>query len=857
MSRRMIALASAVAAAAAVAVVVTLFGSGAQVTLAQVAEAVAKTRSMTCKQIDKAPGVKRAASRVTILDNLVRMDMPDGSYTVMDMNKGKVLAVLASNKTTWLTEGLSMPTGLNLYDMFRSMAEEKSQRLPDETLDGRTMNVFRVDVAERFRNPQTGGPQFSSPRPIKVWVDPKTKLPVRMESAVSDKNKTTEVIYDIEFDRPLDANVFDMTPPKGYKVLDVDDRRSATHKTIKMPFSEVVSAVAKTRSMTGKMTVEFPGKPEKTETIHFSALDDVFRADMPDGTYTIMNPTKGESLCVSPREKKATVMVGLRSQPNAYEMVRNIVQEQSERLPDEMLNGRKTNVFRVNMSEALRKQQMHGERMPPMKVWVDPETKLPVRMEPIPSDKTAFYDLEFDRPLDPALFSMTPPEGYKVTTEGIATKWAPAPDKAELLSPEVKPGVGLGPVKFGMSKDEIIALCGKPDDVQEKHGAINVGYLSRGYAFSVPPTHGGLYTIFCYSQEACAFKIRDFTGKTKEGIGMGSSLKDLEKAMGKPDAMETNGPKTTYVRYTKLGLELTLSDDKVVDFMMKGDLALLAPRVIPGVGIGRVKFGMSKDEIIKICGKPDLVGERGGMISVDYPSRGYGFVVVPRRGGLITIRCISQEDSVFKVRDFAGKTREGIGIGSSLKDLEKAFGKPDRVESNSDAPGATGTNVEYGKLGLQFTLFYDKVVDLSMQADLSLLVPRVTPGTGIGPIKFGMSKDEIVKILGKPEVEEKTTLQYSSRGFALSVSPQRGLLLIDCFSQKTCAFKVHDFAGRTEEGIGIGSSLKELEEAFGKPDTARTEPSTTSKCVSYGKRGLSLTLYDDKVVGFMLSAPRK
>ncbi len=338
-----------------------------------------------------------------------------------------------------------------------------------------------------------------------------------------------------------------------------------------LTFAQVAEQIAKTRSVTCKQTVSIPGKP--AETTHIAILaDGLFRADMPNGDYTVQNMMNGQALCVSPLKKKAIVMLGLGMPSiNLYEMVRNIVSEKSERLPDETIDGRKTNVFRVEADENIRKQARGP--MPPMKVWVDPETKLPIRMAPIAANKeksdVVIYDIVFDEPLDPSRFSLKPPEGYTVTTVGTPATWQQTPPpKKDLLAPEVIPGVGLGPVKFGMSKEEVIKLLGKPD-VEEK---TTIQYSSRGYACSISPRRG-LMMIQCFSQQGFAFKVRDFAGKTKEGIGIGSSLKNLEKAFGKPTAVEHTdqpGATGTYVRYTKLGLDFTLIDDKAVDsFMMQ------------------------------------------------------------------------------------------------------------------------------------------------------------------------------------------------------------------------------------------------------------------------------------------------
>jgi hypothetical protein len=249
-------------------------------------------------------------------------------------------------------------------------------------------------------------------------------------------------------------------------------------------------------------------------------------------------------------------------------MLRNVAGDKSTRLPDETIDGRKANVFRCEPPEEVRKQARgHCE---PMKVWVDPETKLPIRMEPFAQDgkprpEGVMHDFVFDQPLDPALFSFDPPEGYAVTTQGIANL-QPPPDKPELLSPEVKPGEGLGPVKFGMSKEEIVKILGKPD-IEEP---TSLGYPSRGYAFGVSPKRGLILVQF-FSQIACGFKTRDFAGKTKEGIGIGSSLKDLEIAFGKADFIHLNHPDTQCfnVGFNKVGLDVTLWDDKVVSFMLQ------------------------------------------------------------------------------------------------------------------------------------------------------------------------------------------------------------------------------------------------------------------------------------------------
>ena len=112
-----------------------------------------------------------------------------------------------------------------------------------------------------------------------------------------------------------------------------------------------------------------------------------------------------------------------------------------------------------------------------------------------------------------------------------------------------------------------------------------------------------------------------------------------------------------------------------------------------------------------------------------------------------------------------------------------------------------------------------------------------------------MSREKIESLLGKPDGYEadKTYLLYYSRGYVLTVSRRSGLKTINCVSQMLSMNKVRDFAGKTAEGIGIGSSLKEVEKAFGKPDGDEGHDAMNKRLV-YDRRGLEVQFVEDKVI---------
>jgi len=138
----------------------------------------------------------------------------------------------------------------------------------------------------------------------------------------------------------------------------------------------------------------------------------------------------------------------------------------------------------------------------------------------------------------------------------------------------------------------------------------------------------------------------------------------------------------------------------------------------------------------------------------------------------------------------------------------------------------------------------------------------VSPETGIGPVNFGASEDEVVRLLGEPESAEPvrgqeknaTTLSYNARGFSLTVDDRFGLSSIQCLSQAGSGPRVRDFLGATPEGIRIGATPEEVRAVYGEPEAEETA------LLSYGDRGWQFRLHDgyndDRVVSMLITPPR-
>ncbi len=116
--------------------------------------------------------------------------------------------------------------------------------------------------------------------------------------------------------------------------------------------------------------------------------------------------------------------------------------------------------------------------------------------------------------------------------------------------------------------------------------------------------------------------------------------------------------------------------------------------IIPNVSVGKVKAGMTEDDVITTLGEPERI--QGEVLIYD---KRFGFSVVCSRQKIVgAVFCGGGVD-------FKGHTKEGIGIDSSRDDLIKAFGQP-----TSAKPWATDQEqLEYKPIGLTFVLQKGKI----------------------------------------------------------------------------------------------------------------------------------------------------
>jgi outer membrane lipoprotein-sorting protein len=365
--------------------------------------------------------------------------------------------------------------------------------------------------------------------------------------------------------------------------------------------AEVQATLERTQTLTCTMTEKSSAPAKQESALHRLLIrgPSLVRLENADRTYTITDFRRRKALAVDPAHRSVRVFEGLANPRNApalnfYEWFRSIAANPIKTLPPREIAGKRAVGFLVRNPIAGEEAPQAEGPQPEITVWVDPQTKLPLRVEITTREEGGVTltqitsDMVFDRPLDPALFELTPPAGYSVETFGVA-QLRPEPAGQGAAELVVTPLEGIGPVKFGMKSDQVIKLLGESDKIVRPNQDLEVlEYYSRGFSIHASAQRGVLM-IMCYTGRFWAFKVRDFAGRSDKGIRMGAGRAAIEKAYGPPSSVrearlgDVFGKKTPNAEqktgqvdlsYNALRLSFSLHDDTL------DSITILAPRPV-------------------------------------------------------------------------------------------------------------------------------------------------------------------------------------------------------------------------------------------------------------------------------------
>jgi outer membrane lipoprotein-sorting protein len=379
-----------------------------------------------------------------------------------------------------------------------------------------------------------------------------------------------------------------------------------------MAFAQVQAALREIK--TAIIESRYPDNPNVNHRVLVSSAHDLFRMETKNGVVVIQS-REGKTLTLNTKLRIAQMTPGAGfglegEEPSPRGLLLSLQEVQKnavKSLGKKSFDGRELVGFEVPAG-------YHTRRY----IWVDPESHLPVREEVTPLEPTkpvsekiiqterplrSVVTYQFNVELSDALFSLDPPEGYKlVDSADFQVPGMELPNRPVDFNASnyvITPGQGIGAVRFGMTTQQVIAVLGKPDSFEqfggftaEQQKAMDelerkakdekwdsyrftreanrivrsvksferageaLFYRSLGFWVSVRDDTG--VQGFTCSYQTGVFQM--FDGKTDRGISMNSTLADVKRVYGEPT--ETFEPKgSVIVTFKDLGLDFTFGDD--------------------------------------------------------------------------------------------------------------------------------------------------------------------------------------------------------------------------------------------------------------------------------------------------------
>ncbi len=303
----------------------------------------------------------------------------------------------------------------------------------------------------------------------------------------------------------------------------------------------------------------------------------------------------------------------------------------------------------------------------------------------------------------------------------------------------IVPGMRVGGYKFGMSRDEVLERIGKPkgDSPREQERS----------AFKVDGLHLGIVEDSLKGITVLSSKY-----KFANGLGVGSSEQKIKEAFGNDFNLREFKLKNI-LAYKKEGLVFVIWNDNktVIEInVVPQEIPREQPKtntIVPGVGVGDYKLGMSRAQLVNI------IKNKGGSTQLQGNSIDFDGLLIGIKDDLV------KGITVFNPRY---KFANGLGRGSSEQKVIETFG------NNYDLREFSFKNIlTYKKEGLSFEVRNDNKTVIEI--NVSQKVSREPRASFAKPIESVKPYDDVRgKDLSK-----------------LNLSARKGLIATLSFNQKT------------------------------------------------------------------------
>jgi hypothetical protein len=138
------------------------------------------------------------------------------------------------------------------------------------------------------------------------------------------------------------------------------------------------------------------------------------------------------------------------------------------------------------------------------------------------------------------------------------------------------------------------------------------------------------------------------------------------------------------------------------------------PTIVANRGWGLVQIGATKNRVMAVLGEDPIIAKYTNNYYLDYREKGVQVSFSTKDNKVNAIFFYNKQKDSEHFATFQGKTAAGIGWGSSVQDVIKAYGKP--IHEYSGQNGSLPWRRIVFK-GIDFRFEYDKMVRIAIRAD--------------------------------------------------------------------------------------------------------------------------------------------
>jgi len=160
-------------------------------------------------------------------------DTMGGQIMICDEQEGKTLSLIPGLKKAFIMERKNIPDDRSQMDPFTQLREqiEEAQKLKGGSAEFLGEKEIDGQAAIGYRMKDT-----AADMDMTVWADPKTKLPIRVETSIPTGSLTAApmkgIVSDFRFNVEIDKSLFSLEIPEGYTKTTMPpiDRSKTTEK---------------------------------------------------------------------------------------------------------------------------------------------------------------------------------------------------------------------------------------------------------------------------------------------------------------------------------------------------------------------------------------------------------------------------------------------------------------------------------------------------------------------------------------------------------------------------------------------------------------------------------------------------